>query len=76
MLDDKVQAGYEADQRNDFVASGMIWLDAWSDALRQCDAVGCGCRKPAPPGQMLCRSWLARFRGRMGGQVLVRPEVG
>jgi len=40
LLDDKVQAGYEADQRNDFVASGRIWLDAWSDMLRLCDAVG------------------------------------
>ena len=35
-----MQAGYEADQRNDFVASGRIWLDAWSDVLRLCDAVG------------------------------------
>ena len=40
LLDDKVQAGYEANQRNDFVASGRIWLDAWSDVLRLCDAVG------------------------------------
>jgi hypothetical protein len=40
LLDDKVQAGYEADQRNDFVASSRIWLDAWSDVLRLCDAVG------------------------------------
>lgn len=39
LLDDKVQAGYGADQRNDFVASGRIWLDAWSDVLRLCDAV-------------------------------------
>jgi hypothetical protein len=39
LLDDKVQAGYETDQRNDFVASGRIWLDAWSDVLRLCDAV-------------------------------------
>jgi len=37
----------------------------------------CGRRKPAPPGQMLCRSWLARSRVRVpGGQVLVRPEMG
>jgi hypothetical protein len=42
LLDDKVQAGYEADQRNDFVASGRIWLDAWSDVLRLCDAAGAG----------------------------------
>ncbi|HUK69748.1 MAG TPA: hypothetical protein VLW50_13520, partial [Streptosporangiaceae bacterium] len=40
LLDDKVQAGYEADQRSDFVVSGRIWLDAWSDVLRLCDAVG------------------------------------
>ena len=39
LLDDKVQAGYEADQRNDFVVSGRIWLDAWSDVLRLCNAV-------------------------------------
>jgi SEC-C motif len=30
LLDDKVQEGYAADQRNDFVASGRIWLGAWS----------------------------------------------
>ena len=42
MLDDKVQAGYEADQCNDFVASGRIWLDAWSDVLQLCDTVGAG----------------------------------
>ena len=39
LLDDKVQAGYHADQRNDFVASSRIWLDAWSDVLRLCNAV-------------------------------------
>ena len=39
--------------------------------------IACGCRKPAPPGQMLCRSRLARSRVRVpGGQVLVRPEMG
>ncbi len=27
LLDDKVQAGYEADQRNNSVASGRIWLE-------------------------------------------------
>jgi len=40
LLDDKVQEGYDADQRNDFVASGRIWLGAWSDVLRMCDATG------------------------------------
>ena len=41
------------------------------------DSFACGCRKPAPPGQMLCRSRLARSRVRvLGGQVLVRPEMG
>lgn len=39
-LDDKVQEGYDADERNDFVASSRIWLDAWSDVLRMCDATG------------------------------------
>ncbi len=40
LLDDKIQEGYVADQRNDFVASGRIWLGAWSDVLRMCDATG------------------------------------
>ncbi len=40
LLDDKIQEGYAADQRNDFVASGRIWLGAWSDVLRMCDAIG------------------------------------
>jgi hypothetical protein len=42
LLDDKVQQGYDADQRNDFVASGRIWLGAWLDVLRICDAIGAG----------------------------------
>jgi tetratricopeptide (TPR) repeat protein len=40
LLDDKIQEGYAADQRNDLVASGRIWLGAWSDVLRMCDATG------------------------------------
>ena len=40
LLDDKIQEGYDADQRNNFVASGRIWLGAWSDVLRMCDAIG------------------------------------
>jgi hypothetical protein len=37
----------------------------------------CGCRKPGPPAQMLCRSWSIRSRVRVpGGQILVGPEVG
>ena len=28
LLDDKIQEGYDADQRNDFVAGGRIWLGA------------------------------------------------
>ena len=40
LLDDKIQEGYDADQRNDFVASGRTWLGAWSDVLRMCDATG------------------------------------
>jgi hypothetical protein len=42
LLDDKVQQGYGADQRNDFVTSGRAWLGAWSDVLRMCDAIGAG----------------------------------
>ena len=41
LLDDKIQEGYAADQRNNFVASGRTWLGAWSDVLRMCDAI-CG----------------------------------
>src|SRR6266568_3329029 len=40
LLDDKIQEGYAAGQRNDLVASGRIWLGAWSDVLRMCDATG------------------------------------
>ena len=42
LLDDKVQEGYDADQRNNFVTSGRIWLGAWLDVLRMCDAIGAG----------------------------------
>src|SRR6266571_4133065 len=40
LLDDKIQEGYAADQRSDFVASSRIWLGAWSEVLRMCDATG------------------------------------
>ena len=51
------------------------YFPAALEAFADLDA--CGCRKPAPPGQMLCRSRLARSRVRVpGGQVLVRPEMG
>ena len=36
-LDDKVQAGYD---EGDEAAQAPIWLDAWSDVLRLCDATG------------------------------------
>jgi tetratricopeptide (TPR) repeat protein len=41
-LDDKIQEGHDADQRNDFVTSGRIWLGDWLDVLRMCDAIGAG----------------------------------
>ena len=56
-----------------------VHIAAAAEALAFAEALGltCGCRKPAPPGQMLCRSRLARSRvSGAGRQVLVRPEVG
>ena len=40
LLDDKVQEGYAEDGQNDVNACVRIWLDAWSDVLRLCDATG------------------------------------
>lgn len=55
--------------------AGPSWV-SFGDYLDQLRRT-CGCRKPAPPGQMLCRSRLARSRVRVpGGQVSVRPEMG
>jgi hypothetical protein len=42
LLDDKVQAGYAAAERSDTSRCAAIWLDAWSDVLRLCDAAGIG----------------------------------
>lgn len=42
VLDDKVQAGYAAAERSDTSRCAAIWLDAWSDVLRLCDATGIG----------------------------------
>ena len=43
LLDDKIQAGYAAHNAgNDTHAAAVIWLDAWADALRLCDAAGIG----------------------------------
>ena len=39
LLDDKIQAGY-AEAEHDGAASAAIWLDAWADVLRLCDATG------------------------------------
>jgi tetratricopeptide (TPR) repeat protein len=40
MLDDKIQAGYEAMEAQDVVAACRIWLDAWTDVLRILDKAG------------------------------------
>ena len=40
LLDDKVQAGYDKDHERAEAARAPIWLDAWSDVLRLCDATG------------------------------------
>src|SRR5262249_30171386 len=40
LLDDKVQAGYDKGHERDEAAQASIWLDAWSDVLRLCDATG------------------------------------
>lgn len=40
LLDDKIQEGYSAGQRNDFVTSSRTWLGAWPDVLWVCDAIG------------------------------------
>jgi len=42
VLDDKVQAGYAAAERSETSRCAAIWLDAWSDVLRLCDAAGIG----------------------------------
>jgi len=42
LLDDKVQAGYAAAERSDTSRCAAIWLGAWSDVLRLCDATGLG----------------------------------
>jgi hypothetical protein len=42
LLDDKVQAGYAAAERSETSRCAAIWLDAWSDVLRLCDATGIG----------------------------------
>ena len=40
LLDDKMQAGYAQHAENDTHAAATIWLKAWSDVLRLCDAAG------------------------------------
>jgi hypothetical protein len=42
LLDDKVQAGYAAAERSGTSRCAAMWLDAWSDVLRLCDATGIG----------------------------------
>lgn len=42
LLDDKIQAGYDALERPDAVRAATIWLDAWSDVARICDLTGIG----------------------------------
>ena len=40
VLDDKMQAGYDAMASGDVVAACHIWLDAWADVLRILDKAG------------------------------------
>jgi tetratricopeptide (TPR) repeat protein len=39
-LGDKIQAGYDAFERQEAASAAAIWLDAWSDVLRLCDLAG------------------------------------
>ncbi len=39
-LGDKIQAGYDALERQDGASVAAIWLDAWSDVVRLCDLTG------------------------------------
>jgi hypothetical protein len=40
LLDDKMQAGYALDTEDNTHAAVMTWLNAWSDVLWLCDALG------------------------------------
>jgi hypothetical protein len=40
LLDDKIQAGYDHQEASDLTACATVWLDAWADVLRLCDATG------------------------------------
>ncbi len=40
LLDDMVQAGYREQEQGDEAGCATIWLDAWADVLRLCDATG------------------------------------
>jgi len=42
LLDDKMQAGYDQDEKNDVHDAAVTWLSAWADVLRLCDAAGIG----------------------------------
>jgi len=41
-LGDKIQAGYDALERQEAASAAAIWLDAWSDVMRLCDLTGIG----------------------------------
>jgi len=39
-LGDKIQAGYDALERQEAASAAAIWLDAWSDVVRLCELTG------------------------------------
>ena len=39
-LGDKIQAGYDALERQEATAAVVVWLDAWSDVVSLCDLTG------------------------------------
>jgi hypothetical protein len=39
-LDDKIQAGYDALERQEAARAAVVWLDAWSDVVGLCDLTG------------------------------------
>jgi tetratricopeptide (TPR) repeat protein len=39
-LADKIQAGYDAQERREQTSAVAVWLDAWADVLRLCDLTG------------------------------------
>ncbi len=77
-LDDKIQAGYDALERQEAVIAATIWLDAWSDVVRLGDLTGIDSIREFDGRFSMCQSlfnWSQDLEDALGNAGREDPEM-